>query len=185
MKCTTMFFVFINLICSSCLFAQQENMREYKLGENGPAGGIVFYDKGEYTDGWRYFEISPIDQSKSIKWYAGSPANTLKTIGAGYSNTQKITEYSKEEIGSYAASICKMYTINNFSDWFLPSLEELSLIYVNLKQKEISNLSNDWYWSSSEGGFSNGYAWGIDFKDGKQSTRAKGGENSVRAIRMF
>lgn len=27
----------------------------------GPAGGYVFYDKGEYSDGWRYLEAAPVD----------------------------------------------------------------------------------------------------------------------------
>ena len=35
--------------------------KEYKVGETGPAGGYVFYDKGEYSEGWRYFEAAPAD----------------------------------------------------------------------------------------------------------------------------
>ena len=34
------------LVCVS-VFAD-----DYKVGEEGPAGGIIFYDKGEYSDGW-------------------------------------------------------------------------------------------------------------------------------------
>lgn len=33
----------------------------YKIGSDGPAGGIVFYDKGSVSDGWRYLEAAPSD----------------------------------------------------------------------------------------------------------------------------
>lgn len=35
----------------------------YAIGDTGPAGGIVFYDKGEVTDGWRYLEAAPAEKS--------------------------------------------------------------------------------------------------------------------------
>jgi hypothetical protein len=33
----------------------------YAIGSAGPAGGIVFYDKGSYSEGWRYAEAAPTD----------------------------------------------------------------------------------------------------------------------------
>ena len=36
--------------------------------EYGPTGGKVFYDKLSYSDGWRYLEAAPRDQSTGIKW---------------------------------------------------------------------------------------------------------------------
>lgn len=37
-------------------------------GVPGPAGGYVFYDKGEYTDGWRYLECAPEDSGGDVSW---------------------------------------------------------------------------------------------------------------------
>lgn len=31
----------------------------YVIGETGPAGGRIFYDKGNGDDNWRYLELSP------------------------------------------------------------------------------------------------------------------------------
>ena len=31
---------------------------------NGPAGGYIFYDKGGYSDGWRFLEVAPL----STEW---------------------------------------------------------------------------------------------------------------------
>lgn len=39
----------------------------YKVGDAGPAKGIVFYDKGEYTFGWRYMEVATKDL-KDSEW---------------------------------------------------------------------------------------------------------------------
>lgn len=33
----------------------------YRIGDRGPAGGYVFYDKGNYDEGWRYMEVTPYD----------------------------------------------------------------------------------------------------------------------------
>jgi len=36
----------------------------YALRDVGPAGGYIFYDKGSYSNGWRYLEAAP----KSTEW---------------------------------------------------------------------------------------------------------------------
>ena len=33
--------------------------KDYKIGDVGPAGGYIFFDKGYYSDGWRYLEAAP------------------------------------------------------------------------------------------------------------------------------
>ena len=55
MKKTLLVLLAVLLICTS-LYAI-----DYKIGDEGPAGGVIFYDKGEYSDGWRYLEAAPAD----------------------------------------------------------------------------------------------------------------------------
>lgn len=46
---------YVDGVCSVCGF------KEPALGEAGPAGGIIFYDAGNYTKGWRFLEAAPAD----------------------------------------------------------------------------------------------------------------------------
>jgi len=41
--------------------SSKKAVKIYKIGDRGPAGGFVFYDKGDYSDGWRYLEVAPND----------------------------------------------------------------------------------------------------------------------------
>ena len=137
----------------------------------GPAGGLIFYDKGAYSDGWRYMEAAPSDQSLGIAWGNDvADLSTVPDIGKGKTNTATIVAHYGAGI-TYAAGICDALTINGCSDWFLPSKDELNAMYVNLKAQGVGGFENIHYWSSSEnyergsGGdattqhFDNGWAW--------------------------
>jgi hypothetical protein len=162
------------------------------VGGEGLAGGIVFYDKGSYSDGWRYLEAAPSDQSTEIQWWNGS-YNKIATdtaVGTGKANTDAIIAAQGD--GNYAAALCKNLTINGFSDWFLPSKDELALMYTNLKKAGLGGFGEGWLWSSSQSGslYSHaGAAWCQRFSDGRQDEGYKYGsvddDASVRACRAF
>lgn len=82
-----------------------------------------------------------------------------------------------------AKSMCSSYRGGGYSDWYLPTKEQLNLIYQNLRRT--GKISGDsWYWSSSSS--SNYGAWDQSFSDGDQyNGHGKNCLSSVRAVRAF
>jgi len=165
-----------------------------ELGGIGPAGGYIFYDKGFYSDGWRYLEAAP--SGYSTKYWGGwgtSVGGTETAIGTGESNTNKIVAaYGDAEpyknITDYAAKLCadKVVTYNDetYDDWFLPSRYELNQMYTNLYLQGLGNLINYRYWSSSESNSTN--VWALEFLNGSQFELYKRlNPINVRPIRTY
>ena len=157
----------------------------HSLGDTGPAGGWVFYDKGSYSDGWRYLEAAPSDQSTGIQWYNGSNVDTGaigSAIGTGQANTTAIA--AKQRAGSYAAQLCNDLTVGGYSDWFLPSKDELNQMYLNLKKQGVGGFASDYYWNSLE--YTTDSAWDQYFGNGQQYYgNPKSIADRVRAARAF
>jgi hypothetical protein len=121
-------------------------------------GGIIFYLDGSGKHG---YVVSENDQG-STSWYNGSYILTGASgtdIGTGQANTTAII--AAQGAGSYAAQICNDLVLNGYSDWFLPSADELYAIFENLVLHDFYHFPNIYYWSSTEG--NSGYAWIVDF----------------------
>jgi TolB-like protein len=162
------------------------NTGDYTIGDIGPAGGIVFYDRGVFSDNWRYLEAAPAETEFTAQWgaYEILVGRTETALGTGKGNTQIIVERLRR-LGETkkAAQLCTALDFNGYRDWFLPSKDELDLMYKNLKAKSLDSFGNGWYWSSSEG--NGNIAWGQYFSVGSQGSYTKGNAGSVRAIRAF
>ena len=173
--------------------------RVYKIGDRGPAGGFIFYDKGNSSGGWRYLEAAPVETEAKLNWLNKEMeiAGTRTDLGSGKKNTQLIT--ADLSIGVPEAALhCVELEYGGFRDWFLPSKDELNLMYVNLKRKNIGGFADELYWSSSEfyymqfawaGSGDAWVAWIQSFKDANQSggilNRSGRSPVLVRAIRQF
>ena len=161
----------------------------YKIGDIGPAGGFIFYDKGNKSSGWRYLEAAPAETEFKALFGSLGYINTGTELGSGRANTQLI-KVELERIGEItrAAHRCTQININSFNDWFLPSKSELAWMYLNLKEKGLGDFNNDWYWSSSiQNSWHAGGVWYRQkFSDGTEET-GQGNITtcSVRAIRAF
>lgn len=78
-----------------------------------------------------------------------------------------------------AKDFCNNLVQGGYSDWYLPSRDELNLMCLNLKEHDILS---GWYWSSTE---SAGRYWVVIFNSGEQILISKHVKNNVRAIRAF
>ncbi|MDR3301184.1 MAG: DUF1566 domain-containing protein [Spirochaetaceae bacterium] len=155
----------------------------YQVGSLGPSGGRIFFDKGEFSDGWRYLEAAP-ENCAPAAWgsYSAEVSGTGTGIGMGKENTRLIVAMYPD--GSYAANLCKIYRGGNKDDWFLPSMDELNLMYTNLKQHGLGDFSDDSYWSSSCVS-NNIFSMVQDFSNGAQVPSSEIETESVRAVRAF
>jgi len=104
----------------------------------------------------------------------------------GYANTYPALENSDHPAGNWTAT----RTIGGFSDWYLPSIDELNVFYIfgggagsgdPLPSGE--DFATDFYWSSTE--YSSGFACNLDFDNGNRnySNVFKDGACRVRAVR--
>ena len=103
-------------------------------------------------------------------------------IGTGAQNTIDI-EAGCLTAGT-AADICANLTLGGYSDWFLPSRDELNEIEVNLFSEGIGGFANDRYWSSTQG--LQGYAFSQSFYPPyPPNVEDKNHYLFVRAVRAF
>lgn len=180
-------------LCFAALFYVSNidaEVKEYKIGDPGPAGGWIFYDKGNYSDGWRYLEASPKDLSHTAVYGCANDysvsGNKGTDIGTGKANTKAILKGCKKS--GTGAMICSRYRGGGKSDWFLPSKGELNEMYKNLFKKGIGDFDRNWCevpYLSSSGGFANSTWCQNFFYGGSQEEKAKNIGMSVRAVREF
>jgi hypothetical protein len=124
------------------------------------------------------------DQLIRIKWDKGTytiTGGTGTAIGTGLSNTNKIITSQGEPAIIYAAGLARAYKGGGYTDWYLPSKDELEKLSYN--KEIIGGFVNYYYWSSSE--FDQSKAWFQTFFSGRQSTSVKGEPAIVRAVRSF
>ena len=149
------------------------------LGKKGPAGGVIFYIT---DDGLHGLEAAPVDLSDDrYRWGCyGRLMNTSVAVGAGAANTAAIIAGCNDKYS--AAKKADDYVLNGYSDWFLPSKDELELLYQ--QHLFVGGFANGTYWSSSEDG--SNYAWVQGFNDGYQNNYLnKLTTFTVRAVRAF
>lgn len=190
-----------------------------KIGDISPSGGIVFYvsptvinSVAGISAGGIYLEVAPTDVSLDTGWCSDTthaitlddtPFNT--DIGFGAHNTLIMTTGAADSVTpactTGAGVLAANLSVGTFSDWFLPSKDELGLIYTNLKKHSppLGTFANSAYWSSSEvgavckvGRMCSNFVWAQRFSDGGMGETGKGTRskfrtagNAVRAIRAF
>jgi len=144
-------------------------------------GGLVFYIDGTGQHG---LVSAPTDQSTGAAWGCSGtaiPGADGWVIGTGNQNTTDIV--TKCGTAGIAARICYDLSLNGYTDWFLPSRDEIDLMNSNLKANGLGSFSSTWYWSSTESG--NSYAAVGIFGNPGSGDNTKTSLWYVRASRAF
>ena len=153
----------------------------YAVGDTGPAGGIVFY----VTDGGLHgLEAAPADLASAAWGCAGTDITTGSAIGTGAQNTADIVAACTD--AGIAAKLASDYSLNGYSDWYLPSQDELNELYVArgaVGGFVTSGGTASLYLSSTQSGADN--AISQFFSTGGTLTHPKTDVFNVRPIRSF
>ena len=141
-------------------------------------GGIIFWLDGNGGG----LVAASFDQSSSAEW--GCDETLISgadgtAIGTGAQNTIDI-EVGCTTYGT-AADICVRQALGGYSDWFLPSKDELNEMHLN--KVAIGGLSGNTHWSSTEVGISTASNQMLD--TGFQGYYGKNQNYDVRAVRAF
>ncbi len=185
--------VLVNPTAGTAIFNSTTGKVEYFTGKawRSPAanehyigkvfeGGIILYLDSTKQHG---LIVAPHDQSTAAQWgfFKEQVGAYDKKIGTGNRNTNIIAKNSNDS--TIAANICYNLILNGYDDWFLPSIEELKLLYFHFKSKGLGNFISSQYWSSSETDFNN--AWIMNFALGADIENNGNKSYAVRAVRYF
>jgi hypothetical protein len=157
-------------------------------------GGVVFWvdDTGEHG-----LVCAKNDQS-IVRWYAGTYVMTMARGNGPLSGEMNTAIIIASQGGGdgyiYAARTCAELQITEasktYGDWYLPSRQELLLMYNNKATiNATANANGGWglasekYFSSTE--YSSNSAWYVDFLNGAEGTDSKSQSFRVRAVRSF
>ena len=143
-------------------------------------GGIVFYLDGNGGG----LIAAPTDQSTAAEWgcFLTLIGADGTAIGTGNQNTIDI-EAGCTTPGT-AADICANLTLGGYSDWFLPSKDELNEMFINLYLQGIGGFGPNVYWSSTE--YADDVAWVQYFGiGGLFNFKVKNDVSYFRSVRAF
>lgn len=173
---------------------------EYDLRDEGPSQGIIFYDdEDDGTDDLpgddRFLEAAPkatewnLEDWGTFSWmidhyvYTNVPGAAGTSVGSGEQNTEDYIN-SQGDGDFHAAQKCYNLIYNGYDDWFLPSIDELTQMYSELKQHGEGDFVSDYYWSSSESSSSKARAKHFN-SGGTDNYHDKKDDIYVRAVRAF
>jgi len=150
-------------------------------------GGKIFYifqpgDPG-YVAGQYHGLIAATSDTQGYRVFGcrGWLSGTSTALVTGAANTTTLLGCSET---NFAAKLARAVNYGGYSDWYLPSKDELNNLYLN--RNLVGNFIDVNYWSSSEWSpWNSTHAWYQSFSDGSQNGDDKNAQKGIRAIRTF
>jgi hypothetical protein len=163
----------------------------FTIGDTGPGCGIVFYKDLTQPAGKQYMEAAPNTWSGGVSdptlaWCSDTTnaVSTSTAIGTGSANTTAMLTDAAPFVAcsSGAGFAARAYSGGGQHDWFLPSTDELNVLYG---QKTLAGgFADNSYWSSSQYSVASGANYQL-FANGDPGAMSKGAMNNVRPVRAF
>lgn len=171
------------------LGALTKGQYRYEVTENPAtyaAGDIVQGGLYTFTNSGYAYITAATDQSTSAPWGCQGTlileGATPEAIGQGIINTATIVATCATS--GIAARLADELVLNGFSDWFLPSLDELLEVYANLASAGLGSFANQSYWSSTQADATQAFT--VDMNNGNANEHNKSQANRhTRAMRRF
>ena len=185
------------------LFAVQSGMDEsfgsgkgsvFDIGSKNYGGGntISFPTAGNIAGTFTWNDKRTLSQIEQMTGYAVKPRGVISNFKNGgfvvWEKNGHGLVAALCDIGDYnwtdAKSACEELVMNGYSDWHLPTKDDLLTLYRNLHQSGIGGFVRRYYYSSSE--YNNSNAWYFDFEYGGDFLLSyKIYTYGVRAVRAF
>ena len=169
---------------------QANNVFTHYIGEYFE-GGIVFHIYRDSLGIEHGLIVSQSDLSMDSQWSSIDTliGNNAKSTWNGLSNTQAISNDTTILIS--AAKACKNLVQANYSDWYLPSIDELYIMFshrfdINRRLSQVNGsqlIGLSSYWSSTE--LDKTDALSVNYLSGTIAQDAKSTMKKVRAIRKY
>jgi len=158
----------------------------YTRGQSALGGKIAYIlqpgDTGYDANQQHGFVATAADISISTTWgCSGTLIAGADGVVLGTGNQNTIDIMAGCATAGIAARLCGDLVQGGYSDWYLPSKDELNKLYLN--QVAIGGFTGIAYWSSTE--IDNDMALIQGFEDGNQAIYNKNNTWNVRAIRSF
>jgi len=165
----------------------------YAVGDVGPGGGLVFLISGGLT-----YEMAPKTwgafESTGIQWCSNTISSLSDFFGTVVGTGEANTEFMVGACTSIGATsgaaneaTAPKYSGGGFTDWFLPSMDELNAMYtyslVGGFNTATYGFASGFYWSSSQSGTDT--AWSRNLDNGNQYNDYKKSTLLVRPVRAF
>ena len=163
-------------------------------GYFGPAGGYVAFDIGVFSDGWRYMEMHPVtlnfnSAGVGAKWGDTGTfiSGTVPDFGKGLENTIIIANNTVTT--NCAAELCLNLNLNGYSDWFLPSIQEVFQMTKELRNGGINFPYESWSSTQVNADFANATFYNLGQLGSvpifQISQGAKGTQDDVYPVRRY